>query len=172
VTRVALKGLLGRKLRASLTAIAVVLGVAMISGTYILTDTIKGAFSTVFTRAFQHADAVITHIRYPYLYGPRQLAPREWSIIRRIRDGRTSIPVIDGGLTLESRAYADNAAHAVLLAVDQPDKSAGRTYHVADEATPTDAERALEIAPKVVEKLRRLSSLTPASTQPVLESLS
>jgi putative ABC transport system permease protein len=60
VTRVALKGLLGRKLRASLTAIAVVLGVAMISGTYILTDTIKGAFSTVFTRAFQHADAVVT----------------------------------------------------------------------------------------------------------------
>ena len=60
MTRVALKGLLGRKLRASLTAIAVVLGVAMISGTYILTDTIKGAFSTVFTRAFQHADAVVT----------------------------------------------------------------------------------------------------------------
>jgi putative ABC transport system permease protein len=60
VTRVALKGLLGRKLRASLTAIAVVLGVAMISGTYILTDTIKGAFSTVFTRAYKNADAVIT----------------------------------------------------------------------------------------------------------------
>ena len=60
MTRVALKGLLGRKLRASLTAIAVVLGVAMISGTYILTDTIKGAFSTVFTRAYQHADAVVT----------------------------------------------------------------------------------------------------------------
>jgi putative ABC transport system permease protein len=60
VTKVALKGLLGRKLRASLTAIAVVLGVAMISGTYILTDTIKGAFSTVFTRAYQNADAVVT----------------------------------------------------------------------------------------------------------------
>ena len=60
MTRVALKGLLGRKLRASLTAVAVVLGVAMISGTYILTDTIKGAFSTVFTRAYQNADAVVT----------------------------------------------------------------------------------------------------------------
>jgi putative ABC transport system permease protein len=60
VTRVALKGLLGRKLRASLTAIAIVLGVAMISGTYILTDTIKVAFSTVFTRAYAHADAVVT----------------------------------------------------------------------------------------------------------------
>src|SRR5581483_11231090 len=45
---VALKGLAGRKLRAFLTASAIVLGVAMISGTYILTDTIKSAFSTVF----------------------------------------------------------------------------------------------------------------------------
>ena len=51
MTRVALKGLLGRKTRAILTAVAIVIGVAMISGTYILTDTIKAAFSTVFTRA-------------------------------------------------------------------------------------------------------------------------
>ena len=60
MTRVALKGLLGRKTRAILTAIAVVIGVAMISGTYVLTDTIKAAFSTVFTRAYRNADAVIT----------------------------------------------------------------------------------------------------------------
>ncbi|HLY48098.1 MAG TPA: FtsX-like permease family protein [Solirubrobacteraceae bacterium] len=60
MTRVALKGLLGRKTRAGLTAVAIVLGVAMVSGTYILTDTIKAAFSTVFTRAYAHADAVIT----------------------------------------------------------------------------------------------------------------
>jgi putative ABC transport system permease protein len=60
MTRVALKGLFGRKLRAALTAIAIVLGVAMVSGTYILTDTIKAAFSTVFTQAYKNADAVIT----------------------------------------------------------------------------------------------------------------
>jgi putative ABC transport system permease protein len=60
MTRVALKGLLGRKTRAVLTAIAVVIGVAMVSGTYVLTDTIKSAFSTVFTRAYKNADAVIT----------------------------------------------------------------------------------------------------------------
>ena len=38
---VALKGLAKRKLRALLTALAIVLGVAMVSGTYVLTDTIK-----------------------------------------------------------------------------------------------------------------------------------
>jgi putative ABC transport system permease protein len=57
---VALKGLLGRKLRAALTAIAIVLGVAMISGTYVLTDTIKAAFNTVFTEVYKNTDAVIT----------------------------------------------------------------------------------------------------------------
>ncbi|HEV3229169.1 MAG TPA: FtsX-like permease family protein [Solirubrobacteraceae bacterium] len=60
MTRVALKGLLGRKLRASLTAVAIVLGVAMVSGTYILTDTIKSAFSTVFTQVYKNTDAVVT----------------------------------------------------------------------------------------------------------------
>jgi putative ABC transport system permease protein len=60
VTLVALKGLLGRKLRAILTAVAIVLGVAMISGTYVLTDTIKAAFGTVFTTVYAKTDAVIT----------------------------------------------------------------------------------------------------------------
>ena len=60
MTRVALKGLLGRKLRVVLTAIAIVVGVAMVSGTFILTDTIKSAFASVFTQAYKNADAVIT----------------------------------------------------------------------------------------------------------------
>ncbi len=60
MTKVALRGLLGRKLRAALTAFAIVLGVAMVSGTFVLTDTIKSAFGTVFTQAYKNADAVIT----------------------------------------------------------------------------------------------------------------
>jgi putative ABC transport system permease protein len=57
---VALKGLAARKLRAALTAVAVVLGVAMISGTYILTDTIKSAFGTVFSEVYKRTDVVIS----------------------------------------------------------------------------------------------------------------
>jgi putative ABC transport system permease protein len=57
---VALKGLLGRKLRTILTALAIVLGVAMISGTYILTDTITAAFTNVVSDSYQNSDAVIT----------------------------------------------------------------------------------------------------------------
>ena len=60
MTRVALRGLLGRKLRAALTAFAIVIGVAMVSGTFVLTDTIKAAFSTVFTTVYRNTDAVVT----------------------------------------------------------------------------------------------------------------
>ena len=57
---VALKGLAGRKVRALLTAIAIILGVAMISGTYILTDTINSGFNTIFDQSYKNADVVIT----------------------------------------------------------------------------------------------------------------
>lgn len=58
--RVALRGLLGRKLRAALTALAVILGVAMISGTFVLTDTINKAFDSLFTDSYAGTDVVIT----------------------------------------------------------------------------------------------------------------
>jgi putative ABC transport system permease protein len=58
--KVALRGLAGRKLRAILTGIAIVLGVAMISGTYILTDTIDRAFTNLFTESLAGTDAVVT----------------------------------------------------------------------------------------------------------------
>ena len=60
VTKVALRGLAGRKLRALLTAIAIVLGVAMISGTFILTDTIRSAFDNLFDEVYEGTDAVVS----------------------------------------------------------------------------------------------------------------
>ena len=60
MTRFALKGLLGRKLRTALTALAIVLGVAMISGTYVLTDSIDSAFDTIFTEVRKGSSAVVS----------------------------------------------------------------------------------------------------------------
>ena len=40
MTRFSIRGIFSRKLRTALTAIAIVLGVAMVSGTYVLTDSI------------------------------------------------------------------------------------------------------------------------------------
>ncbi len=60
MTRFAIRGLLSRKLRTALTAIAIVLGVAMISGTYVLTDSIDQAFDRIFTDIRQGSNAVIS----------------------------------------------------------------------------------------------------------------
>jgi putative ABC transport system permease protein len=57
---VALKGLLGRKLRAVLTAFAIVLGVAMISGSFVLTDTLGKSFDGIYEESYAAADAVIS----------------------------------------------------------------------------------------------------------------
>ena len=55
---VTLKGLLGRKVRTALTAVAIVLGVAMVSGTYVFTDSVSKAFDTIFTTRTTGSDAV------------------------------------------------------------------------------------------------------------------
>ena len=57
---VALKGLAGRKVRALLTALAVVIGISMVSGTYILTDTMQKSFDGLFTATLDETDAVIS----------------------------------------------------------------------------------------------------------------
>jgi putative ABC transport system permease protein len=60
VGRFAFRGLLSRKLRTSLTAIAIVLGVAMIAGTFVLTDSIDQAFDRIFTDIRKGSNAVIS----------------------------------------------------------------------------------------------------------------
>ena len=60
MTALTLRGLAARKLRTALTAIAVVLGVALISGTYILTDTINKSFDSIFATANKNVDVAVT----------------------------------------------------------------------------------------------------------------
>ncbi len=55
-----LRGFLQRKLRVLLTGIAIALGVALMAGTYILTDTINNSFASIFQTANKHHDVVVT----------------------------------------------------------------------------------------------------------------
>src|SRR4051794_36924376 len=56
MTKVALKGLLSRKLRALLTGFAVVIGVAFVVGTLVFTDTINASFTDLFERTQKGVD--------------------------------------------------------------------------------------------------------------------
>ena len=78
------------------------------------------------------AHPTAAHFRYPYVYGPHQLAPREWCVVRRVLDGRRRIVVADDGLTLHHHGYTENLAHALLLAVDQPDAASGKIFNLGD----------------------------------------
>jgi nucleoside-diphosphate-sugar epimerase len=73
------------------------------------------------------------HFRYPYAYGPLQVVPREWSVVRRILDGRKFIVVADDGLTLHHHGYTENLAHAVLCGVDHADAAAGLVFNCGDD---------------------------------------
>ena len=50
---VTVKGLLAHKLRLALTALAIVLGVTFIAGTFVLTDTLHNVFNTLFGNIYQ-----------------------------------------------------------------------------------------------------------------------
>ena len=91
MTAVALKGLLGRKLRSVLTGLAIVLGVAMISGTYILTDTINRAFTNVFNVSYRHTDATISGRQF-------------------VSSAHSSIPTVPASVLRKVRALPDVAA--------------------------------------------------------------
>jgi putative ABC transport system permease protein len=60
MTSFTLKGLLTRKLRTVLTAVAIILGVATVSGTFVLTDSIDKAFDAIFSDVYRNTDATIT----------------------------------------------------------------------------------------------------------------
>lgn len=58
--RVTLRGLRARKLRTALTALAIVLGVAMITGSSVLGASMRQAFDVVFSSAYAQTDVVVS----------------------------------------------------------------------------------------------------------------
>jgi nucleoside-diphosphate-sugar epimerase len=82
-----------------------------------------------------------TYVGYPLNYGPRNPGAYDWSIVRRALDGRRRFVIADGGIKLESRVFTENAAHSVLLVVDNAELAAGKRYSVADEYAFTMRQR-------------------------------
>jgi putative ABC transport system permease protein len=60
VTKVSFRGLMSRKLRTGVTALAVLLGVAFIAGSYVLTDTINKSFDEIFDVAYAGTDVAVS----------------------------------------------------------------------------------------------------------------
>jgi putative ABC transport system permease protein len=85
VTAVALRALWGRKLRTFLTGFAIVLGVATVTGTYILTDSIKSAFNSIFETIYVGTDAAITGRSAIDPNSTTNLPPFDESLLAKVR---------------------------------------------------------------------------------------
>jgi putative ABC transport system permease protein len=86
--RVALRGLAARPLRTVLTAVAIVLGVAMVAGAFTLTDTMRSAAGSLDRAAYGGTDAVVSSPQAFTAAGSDALSPHptaDPALIARIR---------------------------------------------------------------------------------------
>jgi putative ABC transport system permease protein len=80
-----LRGFLQRKLRVLLTAIAIALGVALMAGTYVLTDTINHSFAGIFQTANRGTDVAVTPSEALGRQVHSQVSPITEAMLTRVR---------------------------------------------------------------------------------------
>jgi putative ABC transport system permease protein len=104
-----LKGLLARKLRLALTTLAVLLGVAFVTGTFVVTDTMERSFDQIFRRTVTDIDLVV-RARDPFTGGGSQ----------RTRIPDSSLPAVR---QVDGVATADGATFGYAQFVDREGNS-------------------------------------------------
>jgi putative ABC transport system permease protein len=93
--KVALKGLLTRKLRTALTGFAVVIGVAFVVGTFVFTDTIDASFKDLFERTQKGTDvSVQAHLAVEEDFAQPPTMPAD--TLDRIKNNVSGIAAING----------------------------------------------------------------------------
>lgn len=116
MTRFALNGLLGRKLRTALTALAIVLGVAMVSGTFVLTDSIDRAFDSIFTDVRQGSDAIISgKAAFDFTEGSGISAPTlDEGLLDTVR-GLPGVAEAEGGVDSDATQLIEEDGDAIVF---------------------------------------------------------
>jgi putative ABC transport system permease protein len=114
MTRVALRGLWGRKLRTLLTAVAIVLGVALVAGTLVLTDSIQKAFDNIFTDSRQGSSVVISGKSAFDLTDDSGATapPMDESVVQTVRD-QPDVAEAEGSVSGDAQIIGDNGKSIV-----------------------------------------------------------
>ena len=110
--KVTLKGIWAKKVRFLLTGVAVILGVAFVSGTFVLTATISSTFDKLFTEIYQNTDAVVR---------AKQTFDSNFGGGRGRVDA-SLLPVVRGTTGV---AQADGSVQGLAVIVDKNDKALG-----------------------------------------------
>jgi len=148
--RVTLRGLFAHKVRYALTALAVLLGVAFMAGTFVFTDTIKHTFDGLFVDVYGHTSAVV-RAKQPFtpsanFSSQRQLIDADLvTVVRQVPGVRTISIGVEGYAQLvgkDGKAIGNPAAGAPTLGeawtsgADQMEPyrfAEGRPPHADDE---------------------------------------
>src|SRR6266571_5363560 len=83
--RATLKGLAAHKLRMSLTALAIVLGVGFVAGTFVLTDTINKTFTDLFDQVTKGVDVAVRTNATFNAQGGQTRAPMPASVLDQVK---------------------------------------------------------------------------------------
>ncbi len=105
MTSLALRNLGARKLRTFLTSLAIVLGVMMVAGTYVLTDTIEQSFDKIFAESNKGVDAVVSSDQKVDT-ADGQEAPIDAGVLQTVR-GVDGVAAADGGISDPQVAIID-----------------------------------------------------------------
>jgi putative ABC transport system permease protein len=105
--KVTLRGLLAHKMRLALTALAIVLGVTFISGTFVLTDTLHNTFSTLFSSVYSKIDFQVRGVAQFGSGGSATRNPLPESLLARVQ----GVPGVAG-------AYGNVEGYAQFIAPD------------------------------------------------------
>ena len=106
--RATLKGMVARKLRLTLTALAVVIGVAFVSGTYVLTDTISRTFTDLFEQTTRGIDVAIrTKAAFNSNQGPALREPMPASLAGRVQ-AISGVARVEGSVTGYAQFIGNN----------------------------------------------------------------
>ena len=111
--RVTLRGLFAHKLRFLLTGIAVVLGVAFVSGTLVFTDTVKRTFDQLFASVYDGTDAYVRSASVVKgQFGPDQRGRIPETLLPQVQavDGAAAA---EGQVNIQRAQFLDRSGKAI-----------------------------------------------------------
>jgi putative ABC transport system permease protein len=173
--KVTLRGLYAHKLRLALTALAIVLGVMFISGTFVLTDTLNNTFSALFTSVYHKVDFQVRGVAQLGSGAGATRNPMPESLLAKVR----AVPGVAGAYG-EVEGYAQFVARdgkpianagAPTLGVDFDPNPQISSLHLTAGSPPTapddvvmDAATAQNYGFSAGQRVRVLSAAAPPQT--------
>ena len=143
--KVTIKGLLAHKLRLALTALAIVLGVTFIAGTFILTDTLHNTFDNLFGTIYSKVDFQVRGVAQFGSGGNATRNPVQESVLSTVR-GVPGVQVAEGTVNgyaqyigHDGKAISSGGAPTIGLAFD-PDQAISPLHLVEGKAPKTSSD--------------------------------